>query len=829
MAGYEVARGFLSIVPSFRGAQQALTEGMIGPLSSQAPGLGQKIGGMFGGGFTKSAGLGGAAATASLASAINPTPIGNAGHRAGRVLHSKMMAALAPAAIGAGLAGAFKGLSSLGGEFDEAFDAIRTGTGATGRSLEGLKDSFRSVVSQVPADFASAGSVIADLNTTLGYTGSELETVSRQVLELGHVTGTNVSIRDLSAALNGFAIPASGASRALDDLFRVSQATGVPVNELSAKLSSQGAILREVGFSLTDSASLFGVLSKAGLNADQVLRSIGPGLVRLAKDGQAPREAFAGIVEEIGRFLKAGDKAGALNAAGEIFGTRGAGQFVAALEAGKISLEDMAAAAGLSGDTILQAAEQTKSFAEHWQTVKNNAKLALEPLAGAVFEGLSSTLAAALPILQGLSDWAREHPALARGVGAAIGVAAAAMAVAVPIVWAMNAALLANPITWIIAGIMAAIGALVLAYNKCEWFRNAVEAWFSVVGEIFSTVLEVAKTVWEGISSAVSQAWEEIGPTVTNAATNVYNTITSILQSLSAAWATIWEGIKGTASAVWSGIEAYIDSTVRSIQSIIQIVTGIISGDWASVWEGIKNLASAVWDGIKGIIEAGMDTARSILDNALTAINGLWQAAWGRVKDFLASSFNQMKQAVADGIGGVVDFVSQLPSRLLQTIGNLGGLLVNSGRSLVDGFLSGIKSAWGRLTGWVQSGMESLRGLWPFSPAKTGPFSGRGWVLYSGLSIGRAFAAGIEQSFDSAVLAAREGMSSVQDQLTGTLTPHFSPRFGLSGAYGATAEPAYGAAPRGIVINQHIQSATVEPASKLASQGAAAARAWRAL
>ena len=41
-------------------------------------------------------------------------------------------------------------------------------------------------------------------------------------------------------------------------------------------------------------------------------------------------------------------------------------------------------------------------------------------------------------------------------------------------VWSFTAALLANPVTWIVIGIVALIAALALLYNKCEWFRNCL-------------------------------------------------------------------------------------------------------------------------------------------------------------------------------------------------------------------------------------------------------------------------------------------------------------------------------------------------------------------
>src|SRR4051794_32310918 len=55
---------------------------------------------------------------------------------------------IAGAAVGVGVA-AFK----IGESFDEAYDKIRIGTGATGSKLKGLESDFKSVVKTVPTDF----------------------------------------------------------------------------------------------------------------------------------------------------------------------------------------------------------------------------------------------------------------------------------------------------------------------------------------------------------------------------------------------------------------------------------------------------------------------------------------------------------------------------------------------------------------------------------------------------------------------------------------------------------------------------------------------------
>ena len=58
--------------------------------------------------------------------------------------------------------------------------------------------------------------------------------------------------------------------------------------------------------------------------------------------------------------------------------------------------------------------------------------------------------------------------------------------------------------------------------------------------------------------------------------------------------------------------------------------------------------------------------------------------------------------------------------------------------------------------------METARSWLPFSPAKRGPFSGKGWTLYSGESIMSAFAEGVDKTAPEAADAISAAMSRAQ-------------------------------------------------------------------
>ncbi|MFJ9408579.1 hypothetical protein [Streptomyces sp. NPDC101393] len=124
---------------------------------------------------------------------------------------------------------------------------------------------------------------------------------------------------------------------------------------------------------------------------------------------------------------------------------------------------------------------------------------------------------------------------------------------------------------------------------------------------------------------------------------------------------------------------------------------------------------------------------------ASSALSNLAGSVYSRV----AAAGSRMLSAARSGVSNVVSAVRSLPGRARDALGNLGSYLYNSGASLLRGFINGIKSMIGSVKSAVSNAMSAARDFFPFSPAKTGPFSGRGWVLYSGRSVGEAFAQGI--------------------------------------------------------------------------------------
>jgi phage-related minor tail protein len=306
------------------------------------------------------------------------------------------------AAIGFGAAGAAAlGLGAaayqLGGDFDGAYDAIRVTTGATGDMLEGLQDDFKAVVSDVPASFEDASTAVGDLNQRLGLTGPPLEALSEQFLNLARVTGDDLSgsIQTMTRVFGDWSI--TDQSKALDEMYRASQSTGIGIGDLAEQVVAFGAPLRGLGFGFEESIAMLGKWEKEGVNVEAVMGAMKKAYGEFSKEfGQKAPEEFRKFVAEIS---KAPSASAAAALAIEKLGVRNGPDFAAAVKEGRFAYGDLVESIVNGSDSINAAAGDTEDFAEKWTKFTNQMKVAVEPLASGVFGAVGSAMENLTPIL----------------------------------------------------------------------------------------------------------------------------------------------------------------------------------------------------------------------------------------------------------------------------------------------------------------------------------------------------------------------------------------------------------------------------------------------
>lgn len=223
----------------------------------------------------------------------------------------------------------------------------------------------------------------------------------------------------------------------------------------------------------------------------------------------------------------------------------------------------------------------------------------------------------------------------------------------------------------------------------------------------------------------------------------------------------------------------------------VAMVLGVLVGALVTAWmtnEDFRNFVSGAWDLIKTkamqvfgrIIKIfkvdvpdGIKKMQEWFANLPGNIANWLSSAKQKVADF-ANNVKQKAldagrgflQGVSDGMNSAVEFVKGIPQRVLNALGNLGGLLVESGKSMLRGLADGIRQGVSGAIDAVKKGLKDIRSFFPFSPARRGPFSGHGWVLYSGMSIAEALGEGFDRAMPNALRTVDNGMSALSAAIT---------------------------------------------------------------
>lgn len=311
----------------------------------------------------------------------------------------------------------------------------------------------------------------------------------------------------------------------------------------------------------------------------------------------------------------------------------------------------------------------------------------------------------------------------------------------------------------VMAGITRIMAALVPLLTTMAQIATQIIAYLI---PIISFIMSVLAPVFTFLGTVVSAAFTFIS-TVISTALNIINAVLQVfLNVLRGNWSGAWKAIQNLLSVVWSSMKTLVQAAITFVGTVIRGGLQMISAVWSAIWNAIKALLSAAWAGIQATVSAGANLIRSVITTAMNTIRTIMTTVWNTVKTTVSTAWNGIKTAVTTGISSVLSLVGSLPGKITGALGDLGGLLVSSGRSLMDGFANGIRNAIGAVTGAVSSAMDAVMQFIPHSPAPEGPLSGPGWrsLLSGGSAIGEQVADGVLAS-----------QAAIENAMVSLLTP----------------------------------------------------------
>ena len=229
---------------------------------------------------------------------------------------------------------------------------------------------------------------------------------------------------------------------------------------------------------------------------------------------------------------------------------------------------------------------------------------------------------------------------------AGFGIARAALSPLIGSVWSFTAALLANPVTWVVIGIAALIAAIVLLYNKCEWFRNLVNNIFNFFREKLGAAFETAKAIFSGIGNVIGSVMGAARDTVAEKLDNMRNAYESHGGGIRGAAAAAIEGVKGIYTAGFSFLDNLTGGRLTAIKDkFVSGVTNMASGvreRFETVKTAFSNGITAVKNTVTGAVSWFFESGKKVISTFANGIKSAFTGAVDAVKGGLQRIRNML-------------------------------------------------------------------------------------------------------------------------------------------------------------------------------------------
>lgn len=715
------------------------------------------------------------------------------------------------AAVGGLSAAAVK----VASDFDSAMSQVAAVSGATGKELDALRDKAREMGSKTKFSASEAAEAMNYMAMAGWKTGDMLDGIEG-IMNLAAASGEDLATTSdiVTDALTALGLSASDSGHFADILAAASSNANTNVAMMGETFKYCAPVAGALGFTAEDTAEAIGLMANAGIKSSQAGTAMRTMLTSLTGEVTFVGDAFGeltvqttnadGSMRSLGdiltdcraAFAQMSEFERAANAEA-LVGKNAMSGFLAVMNAAPGDIEKLNSAINNCDGTAERMAETMQDNLAGQLTIL---KSQLEELAISIGEILMPSIRQIVGWIQGLVGWLNGLGEGTKKVIVTVALVAAALGpvliVIGKVVGAVGTILTVVPkiagavsgvvgfvsgtvipalsavvaaIGWVPIAIAAVIGVVVLLYNKCEWFRDAVNAVWAQVRDFFVSAWEVicsffTETIpaaWEslvsffqGIPAWWSGLWQSVGDFFNNVWTGmmenpvlsgIVDMIRSLWENLSAALQGIWQGVQTAASGAWELIKNVI---LGPVLLLVDLVTGNftkLKEDALHIWTNIQQAASTIWSGIQQMVGSAvrglvnhvsilLSGLRDFMGNLWSAVSSAAASAWNGLKNLVVSTASNLKQSaveaframvsgigsalsslgsvVQDGFQSAISFITSLPGRALQW-----------GMDFINGIAEGVRRAIGNVVSAVSDVADAIRSYLHFSVPDVGPLT----------------------------------------------------------------------------------------------------------
>lgn len=240
-----------------------------------------------------------------------------------------------------------------------------------------------------------------------------------------------------------------------------------------------------------------------------------------------------------------------------------------------------------------------------------------------------------------------------------------AMAVAVPIVYALAAALTAeaaaaapaavatNSLLLPVLAISAALAALTVGVYLLIKHWDDITARFPILGR-------ATEEVRASFNHLVDVVRNDVIPAVQATTDFVLSVFLPIWSRVSDFFATILPPI---VAAFVTFITSQFDAFRTILEGVIDFVVGVFTGDWSRAWDGIKQIVSGIIDAIKAYVEFQIQVMVTVVTGFIETFRDDINRLFGVIRDWVIERITELRD-------GVVDLFTRMRDKLAELAGN---------------------------------------------------------------------------------------------------------------------------------------------------------------
>ena len=668
-----------------------------------------------------------------------------------------------------------QGLATVSGSVGKFFAALAgEAASASGGFLSQLPDMFARLNESIGI-FTSHAPALVQIMTIFGQIGSSIlpplaaligQTADEFAAFLsGQVAGDGLStiVNNAISALSGLIETIKGAFQVFGALFSATQAAGL--NTFAALGAGLQAFAKTLNAPEVQ-ATITGLFKSANEGVSNFLTQAGPAL---GKVFTSLANVLTATLPMIGSTL--GTVASAI---GEVFANpafqsglsaflQGVSQGIQALVPALAPVGDLIGSLGpVLGQLAGTIGQVLGALAPTFSGLLSNLSPIITMLGGALMQVLqavspvlsqiasvvSSTLTGLLPLLQPIID-------------ALVMIVQAVLPALMPLISALQPLLLslAQLVLPVVATLLQALAPILAT------LVGAVTPVINVITELINLLVPVLVPALNLVAQLLGENLGHVATAVAGIIAGLVKVIQGVIDFIAGVftgdWDRAWKGIKEILSGVIDAIMAIVKGVLGVAGTMFShMKAGLERGKefWSNVWSAIKDFAASIWNGIVSYIRGQLDAMIAAFKGVQGLISGAISALWSWVKSTFTNGINAASSAVVSGVDKVVGFFQNLPGQIKSALGNLGSLLINAGKQIIQGLLNGIES----MIGAVKDKLSDLTSL---IPDWKGPEAVDRMLLHeAGQLVIEGFIKGLESRYD----AVRKSLADLTRDVEGT-------------------------------------------------------------